>query len=727
MSRSIAANLASFGVFLLIFAFVRGPLFFWSEQTLNIIPAGSWLAVVGMGLIAIGLLIYRGVSLSLFSSFSAYSFALLCLLLSDVPNRAYSFFQGPSIRGEVLVLMILSYLLFQFRLRRVLELFLVVAVTTIIFSFLKESGGQIIFSDDHPSMFYRLSLLKEMLPRIPFYNPQWNAGVEARDFFSTGILNFYLLYLPVIQLFDLESTYNLLMIFMVTAGLALSAYCGSRVLGFKREAGLISALLVLGTCLSWYRWILKYGTMGFATSTVLSIFVFCFLCRYGLSKSERPGKFMLAAAILLTCLTLTWTPIWFIFVPLGLGIFFNLPTLLSQRWFRFYSSIVIVLTVPWLIIWIKVANVLSFVTDSAAPSSSSISSENKDDDGTPDKSDRRKFGGRARDLSVKNVLKELRNFSVGLNPLLLVFAIPGLLTINSRGTRRIFIATTCWLFLLGSILSLLKPHLELERLLVVMSVLFTVPVGNYLAETFSSFSGAGSRWCAKIAALPVMACLLLTPAVTSAVVRNRSLEQFTFKTTLYDDLAKLIRQHGGDGRVVFSGFVLHELGGGHIAPLALEVEHPLVAISFVHDHWNYEAVVPRAYLNGGPPAVEQFFDYMNTTAVFAHERFWRRYFEERPEKYQYAGEAGKFKMYLRNGGRGSYLLEGEAVIVAQDLNRIVINPITKDLILKFKYIDGLEASGCRLEAYPLPGELQLIKLSDCEVGNPVTIRRRAAW
>jgi hypothetical protein len=632
--------------------------------------------------------------------------------------------------------MLISPLLLKFKVRRVLDIFLVLAITVIAVSFFKESGGRIIFSDDHPSVFYRLSLLKTMFPQIPFYNPQWNAGVEARDFFSTGILNFFFLYLPLIQFFDLETTYNFLVIATVVVALPLSAYAGARILGLKREAGLVSGLLILGSSLTWYRWVFKYGTMGFATSAVISLFVFCFLCRFGSSEGNKPSRSLLWVTAILTCLMLTWTPIWFVFVPVGIFLLSNIRKLLGQRWFFGYSGFVLLFTMPWLIVWLKVANVLSYVTEPVQHSSVVLSAGSDPGefkgsvggtDETSSKVDRRKFGGRPRDLNAKNIFKELRMFAVGLNPLLFVLGLAGIVSLSPRHLRWVFGGTTCWLLILGAVVSLTKPHLELERLLVVLGLIIAIPVGNYISILLTSMEGAGTGFLARTAALPIMSCLLLTPIITASVVRNRSLEQFIFKPAVYDGLRDLVNKNGGNGRVVFSGFVLHELGGGHLAPLALDVDKPLVAISFVHDHWSYQGVVPRAYLDAGPAAVEQYFDYMNTTAVFAHERFWRRYFEERPQVYSYVGETGKFKMYQRNSGNGTYIYEGEGSVDSQQYNSIVVTPRSTNLVIKFRYIDALVASGCKLSPFSLPGELNLIKLTECKPGEQITISRVGEW
>lgn len=733
-----AAVVCSFGLFLITFAFVRGPLFFWDETSLHLLPAGSYTTITGGLFISAGVLLNRRLTLELFTSPLGYGLALVTYMLSDAPNRIYSLFQGPAIRGEILLVSLLIPFLLQFNLRQVLKSYLFLSVVVCIVSFITESGGRVIFNDDHPAVFYRLSLLKAMFPEFPFYNPQWNAGVEARDFLSTGILNFFLIYYPIIKLFDLERTYNYLVIVTNIIGLPVSAYFGSRLLRMRPESAIISSILALGTSLSWYRWLLKYGTMGFATSAILSIFIFCFLGRICLDRRFHPGWPLLTLAIFTTCLMLFWTPIWFLFLPIAIFILFGLKQLLVKRWFCVFAITVAVFTLPWVIVWLKVSKVHSFVTtpssdqESIKQTAEITTSENQPEESlTPTNTgtkDKRKYGGKSRKIKIKGVFKELRNFAVGVNPLIIVLSLPAILSLSRRKLRWLFGLTTLWLLLLGSVLSFVKPQLELERLLVVSALLLTVPIGGYIFKLFTLYRSHRFGSLGKIATLPTLACLLLTPVTTVGVVRNRTLENFVFKPTAYNELTNLIGTYGGSGRVLFSGFVLHELGGGHLASLALSVSNPLVATSHVHDHWSYHGSIPEAYLEEKERGIEQYLDYLNVTAVLAHEKGWRKYFEKHPEIYTYRGDGGRFKFYSRKVPDSSYILHGSGSIDAQDFNALLVTPQSSELVIKFRFIDKLKATGCKLQPFELPGDLQLIQLHECEPGKQIRIsRERELW
>jgi hypothetical protein len=735
--KDLLSFCCSLGLFLIVFSVLRGPLLIWDEAFLHIFPSGTYSALMGVLLILFGIALNGRVSSSLFVSPLAHASGLICYLISDAPNRNYSLFQGPSIRGEILLVSLLLPIILKFRIKKILTTYLLAAIAVVVLSFIRESEGRVIFNDDHPAVFYRLSLLKSMFPEFPFYNPQWNAGIEARDFLSTGIINFFLIYYPIIKLFDLERTYNYMVIFTNTVGLPLSAYFGSRLIGVRRESSVISALIVLGTSLSWYQWLLKYGTMGFVTSAIISLFVFCFFCRSYIDKRFKPGWIQVVIAALLTCLMLMWTPIWFIFLPVAMFILSDIRRLLRKRWFCLLSAVVIIITVPWLIVWLKVSNVLSFVTaPSADEKKVSIASSEGVTADTPGlasnnmegRKDSRKYGGKARQLQLKGVFKELRRVAVGVNPLIVVLAAPAILSLPRRRLRWLFGITTSWLLVLGSALSFIKPQLELERLLVVMALLLCIPIGSYISKLLARYQHKRGGSLSRFASIPIFSCLLLTPVTTAGVVRNRTLEHFAFKPSAFQEMTGLINSYGGDGRVLFSGFVLHELGGGHLAPLALEVSNPLIAVSQVHDHWSYHNSIPDYYLRLKDDGVEQYFDYLNVSSVLAHERVWKKYFHMRPELYTYRGKAGMFELFARKNPTHSYFLQGEGSLDAQNFNSVLVTPKSSELIIKFRYINKLISSGCKISSFDLPGELKLIRLTDCEPGKQVRIsRQRELW
>jgi len=59
------------------------------------------------------------------------------------------------------------------------------------FYFLHYVHGRLLIGDDHPSFLYRLQLLMARFPAIPFYSPEWNAGVSRARLLATGALAYF--------------------------------------------------------------------------------------------------------------------------------------------------------------------------------------------------------------------------------------------------------------------------------------------------------------------------------------------------------------------------------------------------------------------------------------------------------------------------------------------------------------------------------------------------------
>ncbi len=113
-------------------------------------------------------------------------FAVGFFALSDVASRRFGFFPPGTSIIEFWYLGAGAALLVYFQRgiissKRVFSLPSLLLLQLLIAGlFLALADGRLLLSDDHPSFLYRLHLLKEHFPAIPFYNPQWNAGYSAR-------------------------------------------------------------------------------------------------------------------------------------------------------------------------------------------------------------------------------------------------------------------------------------------------------------------------------------------------------------------------------------------------------------------------------------------------------------------------------------------------------------------------------------------------------------------
>jgi hypothetical protein len=209
-----------------------------------------------------------------------------------------------------------------------------------------------------------------------------------------------------------------------------------------------------------------------------------------------------------------------------------------------------------------------------------------------------------------------------------VLTIPAILSL-ARPYRLVFGSIGVWLVGLGTVGVSLKPQLELDRMLVILGVLAAFPIGNYIVTMFErSCQGQIQRLSASV----VGGFLLASPFAIHAMLTNQLYDKYTFAEEEVEAISTSLANSSRGGRGLFTGCVLHELSNGHLAPLPLWSNTPLIASSYAHNIWRYEQPIPASFLEQGDPGIARFFDLMNVTVVMAHEPQWRRYFSERPER-----------------------------------------------------------------------------------------------
>jgi len=135
---------------------------------------------------------------------------IVCLpLASNFIERKFVYLNGIQEMYSLLLLAVIAALLQLFvsaRSEQPAELTqpitLLIATQALIAGvFISYADGRLLFSDDHPSFLYRLQLLMDEFPSIPFYNTEWNAGYSAREFFPSGVLNVFFLSAPILYFF----------------------------------------------------------------------------------------------------------------------------------------------------------------------------------------------------------------------------------------------------------------------------------------------------------------------------------------------------------------------------------------------------------------------------------------------------------------------------------------------------------------------------------------------
>ena len=723
------AYLFPFAIAAVLFGLCRGGYIFWSMDGPQILPSGPLLLALGaVGLLVVAAIAYRSRALPPVSTHGAVT-ALALVFLSDWLCLRYNLFQGPGIRGELIIAtLVLLAVPSRILARTVLPLLAITLPFVLVANFFAESGGRVIFSDDHAAMYYRLMILQDVFPFIPSYNVLWNAGMDAREFFATGMLNLYFLSRPFFWLLPPEVAYNAALSAIVFVLLPLSTVGGTRLLGGSRVACAVAALLSVATSLVWYRWCFKYGALGFVTSATLLPLNFALLLRACRGDQERVKWWVLCGAVASLSLMLCWSMMAAVLLPLGIFLLFRLRSLLRFRWVRAALVALIVINIPWMLLFVKVSNVLGFLQVST-PSMAEQYQEaaerelSKDEGFLPRKN---MIKSRPHHLTVSGSLKALRSAAVSMNPLLIFLGIPGCLLLRRGAERRLFVATVLWLVVLGAVVAPIRPQLELERMFVTLGLLLVIPTSLFVERILTRAEEQHAEGNVvslrhRLPAAFVSSFVVVGIGSVGAIVHNRSLEAYHFQEPIVHSMADALQANVGGGRALFSGFVLHELSFGHLAPLAAYSKVPLIASSPFHSVWWYTDAVPYSYRIRGPVGVEEYLNLMNVTVTVAHETHWKRFFASQVEKYKSIWKSGRFEMFSRKVEQPSFFLEGAGEVLEQGTGGVRLKMETADAVLRFNYFSFLKADGCLVEPYRDRAEVTLVRLRGCAPGSIVTI------
>ncbi|MEZ4754011.1 MAG: hypothetical protein R3A13_06815 [Bdellovibrionota bacterium] len=710
-----ALNLISVGVLILVISLLSGNLKFLDHSGFTIIPSAKFGLALGLLICISGFLLNKSLPKSL--NLISFSLGLLILILSNWIVHTYNLVQGPWIRGEIFTLSVVSFICLQLQPRKFIKSLPYIAIVILLYAFFSTSAGRLLHSDDHPTFLYRLSLLKATFPNIPFYSPIWNGGFDARDFFATGALNIFAIASPIIYLFPLEESYNIIVAGILFALVPICTWFAVRIVGGCRSAAGIASVLSISGSLLWYRWALVYGTMGFVTTTALIPLALSLTVKILGDPSEKSWKFILLTAAVIT-LMLFWSLSGIALLPILFFGFIYIRRWIGSKKIICLALLLCILNLPWISVFWSVSKVSTFIHSETAQQTED--GETIVPKHPQDNTYKREVGN----INLKKSLKVLRVDSVSANPLLLLLALPGILLIEKR-YRLMFIAVYLWLGFLGTILVPLKPQLELDRMLIMLYQLLALPTALSIRKLLRD-TEQSSKFV-KILPAFVIGLLLTAVFSTASIISNRTLDQHHYQTPLVDNLEQAIKQNTTTGRVIFSGFILHELDGGHIGPLAISTKKPLIASSQLHDMWKYKQVFPSEYISNGDTGIEKYLELYNVETVIAHERAWRNYFYERPEKYLPVWKEDLFHMFKVINYTSNYFLEGQGEITEQKINAVHLIPKTKDLIIKFNYFPFLKSNNCILEKEKISLHVSFIKLKDCTLDQEVIIDSVSAF
>ncbi len=723
---NLSSGLLTLGAALLLVVCLSGKLTLWSVDGVSLLPTFKRAAAAAVVLVLAGLAYSSIKKEKLQISLTALGAALAILFFSDWLCRGYNFYQGPEIRGELLTGSMLALAMLFYGGSRSFRWVYPLGLLFLLASFLIRADGHVLWTDDHSTFQYRLYLLREHFPNPLMYNPLWNAGLYAGDLLATGSLNVFILSAPFLLFDSPTEIYNLLFISIAFGVTSLSGYFAARVLGCSKTACAVSAILSVSSSLYWFTWGFKYGTMGFFTTCGLAPINVALTTKL-LSRSNPASPKELLALCITFPLMVFWAPAALIFLPVFVFGLAALPRLVKQRAFLAASGFLMLVLLPWLFLLISATNIGGFLHKGVFETERHdlVKREGQvfvDRDG--EQVEEANHG--AFDLSES--VKLLREKGMSTNPLILIFGVLGVFLLPGS-YRTIFSVTAVWMLLLGTVVAPYKPQLELSRMLVILGQCLSVTTAIALVSLFRR-AEQSLRQTSRPALLraPSIAAaslaggfLLIAPLSGSAFIWNRTLHHYYFADNEIPAFIDAVKEYGGEGRVLFSGFILHDFYHAHIAPLVLKTGKPMVARSHVHNVWWRDDVIPEEFRRGGDAGIEEFLNLKNVTLVVAHEKAWTSYFRERPDKYSEVYTSPRFKLFQRKNYEPSYFLSGEGKVLAQETDGIRLRIESQEAVLKFNYFPTVRATACDIEGQKVTDEISLIRLTNCPIGREVEI------
>lgn len=622
---------------------------------------------------------------------------LAILLFSDSRSASYSFLGEMWRTGFVIAGCTLAALVSLWP-RTLWLLALVVPVIGAIGMAL-ETRGVMLFSDDHPAFMYRIMQLKGEFPSIPFYNPLWNAGVDAREFFPSGSLGFFLLFAPFWYLAEVEVIFTPIVIALLFLVFPLVVWRSAWRLGLDPSEQALAVLIGSLPNLLWYRFALSYGTLGFVVSSIFFVLAVASSARV-LSEERRSTYVSLVEWVAALSLCVFWPLMSIAILPLVIFGVIKLPRILvHNRRVLVAGAVLVLFHLPWMALFLTASKVTNFVANPTA--------------------------GTGRVLDADAIALRLRELLHGLNPLILsVSAVALPLFVRSEG-RGLVVVSAMWTTLLGLFGPFLAPHLELERFILPSSMLWALVAAVGLARLVRSVTPVrrtGAHALQIFAAVLVCTLLAYLPSLTYRITGNQSKERYLFASALVGEVRDTIVQYSGDGRTLFAGFILHELSGGHVAPLAAMTQRPLIASRYQHDRWTYEDVVPEEYRARGEAGVLEFLDLHNVSLVITHDKSWSRWFGARKALFEQVAQHQRFRFFKRTSANPGYFLEGSGEVVGQTGSTVSLRVDSPTAVVKFNHLPWVEALGCEVSPEPISQSVVFVRLSECRPGEVITLR-----
>lgn len=583
----------------------------------------------------------------------------LLLLLSHNQFSGKTFFSHYFNFNELLLSFALILLLNP-KLVRFCKLFVLLTLVGCCINFYNYLGSSLIFSDDLPSFLYRAHVFNSSNPLFPSYDPRWNLGSLWTDIYATASAVPSLVILSL-SFLGLETGFNTTVFILNFLLGPMVVYLSCRILRLSRSTTWLAVVLAQVSSTLIYRWGLKYGALGYlATSN------FAILSGIIIVKSIEKGHLSLAERWLLY-ISITIAAFW----PLNL-LCFAVPAF--QHFLRSSNK-------DRVLIMLSVGLPLIFVLHGLTYSEhfrTWISGEPSFD--------------RA---SSKDIF---RNSTLALNPIVL-FLLPFSVGIGRRGLQTLILNY----LVVGVAIGVFFEKLELHRVIGQLAVVGSIPISMILSAVWQNLHSVSRAF---VLSLIAVSCLQIV-----YLAGNQSFEKFSILEKPFKRFIEWSKEQP-NARFFFTGHILHQFSGGHIAPLPLLTHNEFVAMWPTHRSWTPQDPVPRSIQNS-TTKLHYFFRALCPDYLIADKRFWKRRLNRLKKNggYRRVFHFDQFSVY-QFFDQCTYPKSN----VKSHLNKIIIsNPqLQSSFILPYRFFEGLRVKGCKTISGVKISNFDFIKLSGCK-------------
>lgn len=535
--------------------------------------------------------------------------------------------------------------------------------------FVRETGLAALSNDDHPSFQFRMQALADSIPRVIYYNPFWNGGKVATYAAASGSVGPALFYLPFLSFLPMDRIYSAGLLVLFVGVVPVVAGGSVRVAGGSWTAACMAAILSLGTSWGFFRWLLKFGTVGACFAAVFLLPVACLLYRllYGTEFRWRHG-FVL---VVCSCFFLAWPANGIFSVALLPALLLAIPRLNRRRvgWLLGCGAVIAVIIAPLAIGIVSRTDLAGFAGGGALEHPHGAA-------------------------GLREGLNTLGSALREVHPLLLWFGVIAAPFAGCARFRRFLPPILIPLLLMAGWSRMLPGGAAFERAMVPAGFLAVWPAALGCAKLVSS----GKRRHAPMAAL-VIGLLAAGAYVTTRFYANDSQASYRVRPPDVDQLVEWIREHTPtDARVLFGGMTSHAYGGGHVAVLPMLAQREMMAA----DYYQFS---PRLVEYFYPPRefrktdgdVYRFLHLYNVSHVVAYDeasvvRFYRKYPDLYEEAATIEGPLPKTIFRVREPAGSLFLKNGGAVNASINRIELALEDPLADAAIRYNYSPELSVS-----------------------------------